>query len=179
MPYVEWTPEQIAAFERKMQTRPHVGPVHHISLAVKDLETSKKFYAEVLGGRIVNEGTPNFSEVVVGGAIIGLGVLPSNGEWQRPQGEYPHLAFEVASDEFLPLKKWLEDHGVKTHAPWTRHQIEGLMYLKDPSGNLIEIFCPRFAGAKELQQSRTLADVARLSDLDYEWDESYLTTVDA
>ena len=76
------------------------------------------------------------------------------------------------TDEIKYMKQWLEDHGVKTHAPWTRHQVEGLMYFKDPSGNLIEVYCPKFAGAKSLQTAGTPVDVVNLADLDYEWDPS-------
>lgn len=172
MPSFEWSAEQIAEFERNLARRPHVSRVNHISIPVRDLEQSKRFYAEVIGGRIVNEGTPNFSEVVVGGLIVGMST--ASGEPQAARAEFPHLALEIESEQFLPMIAWLRDHGVRTHEPWTRHQIEGLMYFKDPSGNLIELYCPRFDGARELRQSTGLHEVADLADLDYEWDETQL-----
>ena len=171
MPSFKWTAEQIAEFERNLALRPHVRRLNHIAIPVRDLEKSKRFYAEVIGGRIINEGTPEFSEVVVGGTIIGLS--ESRGEPQASTAEFPHIALEIDSDQFLPMKKWLEDHGVRTHEPWTRHHIEGLMYFKDNSGNLIELYCPQFAGARELRKANTVLDVVDLADLDYVWDEAY------
>jgi catechol-2,3-dioxygenase len=44
------------------------------------------------------------------------------------------------------------------------------MYFKDPSGNLIEMYCPKFEGAKDLQKSGTIIGVTDLANLDYEWD---------
>lgn len=170
MPSFEWSAEQIAEFERQLALRPHVRRINHISIPVRDLEKSKRFYAEVIGGRIVNEGTPNFSEVVVGGLIVGLST--TRGEPQARAAEFPHLALEIDSDQFLPMIKWLQDHGVRTHEPWTRHRIEGLMYFKDPSGNLIELYCPQFEGARDLRQAMSVTDVADLADLDYEWDDA-------
>lgn len=167
MPSFKWTPEQIDAFERELEKRPHFKRLNHVSLAVDDVEESKRFYAEVLGGRIVNEGTPNFTEVVVAGTIIGMSCV--RGRAQAPETEFPHIAFEIESKHFLPMKKWLEEHGVETHAPWTRHRVEGLMYFKDPSGNLIEMYCPQFEGAAELQVSNTVVGVVELPALSYEW----------
>ncbi len=168
MPNVPWSPERVQAFEAALAKRPHFSRFNHVSIWARDVDLSKKFYAEVLGGRIVNEGTPNFAEVNVAGTIVGLSDVRSTA--QASDTEFPHMAFEIESEHFLPMKKWLEDHGVKTHAPWTRHQVEGLMYFKDPSGNLIEMYCPKFAGAKDLQKSGTVVGVVDLASLDYVWD---------
>jgi catechol 2,3-dioxygenase-like lactoylglutathione lyase family enzyme len=167
MPRVPWTAEQIEAYERELKKRPHFSKLNHVSLSVRDLEASKRFYIDVLGGRIINDGTPNFAEVLVAGMIIGMSDV--RGRLQEPGAEFPHIAFEIESDQFLPMKAWLEQHGVKTHPAWTRHHVEGLMYFKDPSGNLIEIYCPKFAGAKELQLSDTPLGVVDLPELNYEW----------
>lgn len=167
MPKVAWSPEEIAAYERDLERRPHFSRLNHVSLPVRDLEASKRFYTEILGGRIVNDGTPHFAEVLVAGVVVGLSDV--RGEPQKSNAEFPHLGFEIASEHFLPMKAWLDRHGVATHDPWTRHHVEGLMYFKDPSGNLIEIYCPAFAGAGELQQAPTPHDVVALPDLDYAW----------
>lgn len=168
MPSFTWAPERIEAFEEALAKRPHFKRLNHVSIYARDVEASTRFYADVLGGRVVNQGTPNFSEVEVAGTIVGLSDV--RGEPQRPTNEFPHVAFEIESEHFLPMKKWLEDHGVKTHEPWTRHHVEGLMYFKDPSGNLIEIYCPQFAGAKALQKASTPLTVVELDSLNYDWD---------
>jgi catechol 2,3-dioxygenase-like lactoylglutathione lyase family enzyme len=166
MANLTWTPEQIAEYERELELRPHFSRLNHISIPVRDLEVSKRFYIEVLGGRLIHN-TEAFAEVLVAGTVVGLSSV--RGRPQTSEAEFPHIGFEIESDQFLPMKRWLDEHGVRTHQPWTRSQIEGLMYFKDPSGNLIEIYCPRFAGAKEIRHSKKVAEFVDLRDLDYEW----------
>jgi catechol 2,3-dioxygenase-like lactoylglutathione lyase family enzyme len=167
MARIRWTPEQIEAYERDLAKRPHFSNLNHVSLIVDDLDVAKRFYVEVMGGRLINDGTPNFVEVVVAGMIIGLADV--RGRPQEASSEFPHLAFEIESDQFMPMIAWLERQGVATHPAWTRHQVEGLMYFKDPSGNLIEMYCPKFAGAKELTVAGTPLDVVDLESLNYQW----------
>ena len=167
MPRIPWTQEQIAAYERDLANRPHFSRMNHVSLPVASLDVAKKFYVEILGGRLINDGTPNFSEVLVAGMIIGLSQV--RGRSQAPETEFPHIAFEIESEHFLPMKAWLEQNGVKTGTAWTRHQVEGLMYFKDPFGNLIEIYCPQFAGAKDLVHSQTPVGLIDLPALNYTW----------
>jgi catechol 2,3-dioxygenase-like lactoylglutathione lyase family enzyme len=167
MPKLTWTREQIEAYERQLARRPHFSRLNHISIPVRDLEASKKFYIEVLGGRLILDSPPSFAEVLVAGTVVGMSNV--RGCPQDADAEYPHIGFEIESDHFLPMKRWLEDHGVTTHAPWSRSHVEALMYFKDPSGNLIEIYCPRFERAKELQRTPTVVEVVELPALDYEW----------
>src|SRR5262249_44680153 len=126
MPRIAWSPEQIAAHEAELAKRPHFSRLNHISIPVTDLEAAKRFYVGVLGGRLIRDGTPHFSEVLVAGTVVGLSDV--RGTPQRSDAEFPHLGFEIESEHFLPMKAWLEENGVKTHAPWTRHHVEGLMY---------------------------------------------------
>ena len=55
--------------------------------------------------------------------------------------EYPHYAFHADAENFLKMIEWLKSHGVVTPGPWTRDGKKGLMYFRDPSGNLLEIYC--------------------------------------
>jgi len=167
MPRIAWTDEEVDRYERELAQRPHFSRLNHISIPVTDLELAKRFYVEVLGGRLILDGTPNFSEVLVAGTVVGLSDV--RGRPQAAETEFPHIGFEIESEHFLPMKTWLETHGVKTHAPWTRHHIEGLMYFKDPFGNLIEVYCPKFSGATELQLAGTPVDVVELPTLNYRW----------
>lgn len=163
---IQWTPEQIEDFERKLDSRPHFERLNHVSLSVRDLEASKQFYAEVLGGRLILE-LPTFAEVLVAGIVIGMS--SARGQRAQPDAEYPHFAFEIASDQFLPMKRWLESNGVKTHDLWTRGGVEALMYFKDPSGNLIEIYCPQYKNADALPKAFAITDLLDLRTLAYDW----------
>jgi catechol 2,3-dioxygenase-like lactoylglutathione lyase family enzyme len=167
---IAWSDEQVAAFERALAERPHFRRLNHVAINADDLQVSKKFYADVLGGRVIGE-SKHFVLVQIAETVIGL----SDDRGKAPFGhaadaEFPHIAFEADSDQFLPMKKWLEEHGVKTHEPWTRFQEEALMYFKDPAGNLIEMYCPHYTHAREVRNTRDVRDVMDFEALNYTWD---------
>ena len=113
----------------------------HISVPVRDIEQSKRFFVEVLGGALVRD-TPGFAEARFNNFIVGMS--SRSGNPTAPTAEYPHYGFTVEPDQFLPLKLRLEAYGVPTHEPWTRHDdAEALMYFRDPSGNQFEMYCPK------------------------------------
>jgi catechol 2,3-dioxygenase-like lactoylglutathione lyase family enzyme len=119
----------------------------HLSMPVRDLEQSKRFFVEVMGGEPIATSDPaTFTEVCVAGAVIGLSTR--GGSSTGRDAEYPHYAFYAHAQNFLPMIEWLKDHGVVAPGPWTRDGKKGLMYFRDPSGNLLEIYC-----GKELPQA--------------------------
>ncbi len=164
--FIAWSDEELA--QHADQKRPRFSAMAHASLPVRDLEQAKRFYTEVLGGRLILN-LPEFIEVEVAGMIFGFST--HSGRVQAPDAEYPHIAFYIESQQFLPMQRWLDEHGVKTHALWTRNGREGLMYFKDPSGNLFEIYCKRFDGADELQRggARGGDGIVDLTTLNYDW----------
>jgi catechol 2,3-dioxygenase-like lactoylglutathione lyase family enzyme len=164
--FIPWSEAEIAAHEAI--DRPRFSAMAHASLPVRDLEEAKRFYTEVLGGRLVLN-LPEFAEVVVAGMIFGF--AEKSGHVQHPYEEYPHIAFYIDQSQFLPMKAWLEQHGVKTHDLWTRNGREALMYFKDPSGNLFEIYCKQYDRAGELQRggARGGDGVVDLTSLNYDW----------
>ncbi len=161
---IAWTQAEIEEHEK--QPRPRFLGLAHVSLPVRNMAEARRFYEEVLGGRAILH-RDDFVEVAVAGTILGFS--EASGKPNAPDAEFPHVAFYVESDQFLPMKRWLEDHGVKTHQLWTRGAVEGLMYFKDPSGNLIEIYCKEYEGAKTLPKTPTIRDIVDLSTLNYDW----------
>ncbi|HYA27429.1 MAG TPA: VOC family protein, partial [Acidobacteriota bacterium] len=112
----------------------------HLSMPVRDLEQSKRFFTEVMGGEPMTTSDPaTFVEVCVAGAVVGLSTR--GGSWTGRDCEYPHYAFYADANNFLPMIEWLKAHSVATPGPWTRDGKKGLMYFRDPSGNLLEIYC--------------------------------------
>jgi catechol 2,3-dioxygenase-like lactoylglutathione lyase family enzyme len=164
--FFHWTDEQIAEHQR--QPRPFFTEMAHASLTVRDLAEAKRFYTGVMGGRLVLN-LPEFAEVNVAGMIFGF--AEKSGHVQYPDEEYPHIAFFIDQEHFLPMKAWLEEHGVITHGLWTRNGREALMYFKDPSGNLFEIYCKKFDGADKLPHGgpRGGEGIVELSSLNYDW----------
>jgi catechol 2,3-dioxygenase-like lactoylglutathione lyase family enzyme len=120
--------------------RPRIHSFGHLSMPVRDIEQSKRFYIEVLGGEPMATSDPEtFTEVRVAGAVVGLSAR--GGAPTGRDAEYPHYAFYAGAEDFLPMIEWLKSHGVVTPGPWTRDGKKGLMYFRDPSGNLLEIYC--------------------------------------
>ena len=135
------------------------GPVpagfNHLSIPVKDVEQSKRFFMEVLGAECIME-IEGFAEVRCGGMVIGLS-KQSDG-WTAHDAEFPHYGLLVDADDMWPLKERIESQGVPTHPIWTRNGYTGLMYFRDPSGNLFELYCPRVRdedAPKMLHQGKT------------------------
>ncbi len=112
----------------------------HVSLPCRDLEASKIFYAEVMGGTPVHT-TTGFVEYRIEDIVIGLSEQPEG--WSGPQDEYPHYAFFVEPEDFLPMVARLRQNGVTTSEPWTRDGTKGLLCFRDPAGNLFEMYCPK------------------------------------
>jgi catechol 2,3-dioxygenase-like lactoylglutathione lyase family enzyme len=110
-----------------------------IAIPSRDMEQSKKFFTEVLGGRLA--ASSDRALVEFDNFAIELG--SQGGGATAPHREHPHYAFTVPADQFAALKTRLEAYGVPTHEPWTRTGSPcSLMYFRDPSGNQFELFCP-------------------------------------
>ena len=147
--------------------QPRFSGFSHASLPCRDLAASKRFFTEVLGGDLFHD-TLGFAEVRIAGAIIGLAEQPAG--WTGWNTEYPHYAFFIDGKDYRPMKEWLESCGVPTH-PWTRDHKKALLYFRDPSGNLFEIYCEKgYEGVATLpvgpKQGGRPIDFAGLN---YEW----------
>lgn len=120
----------------------------HVSVPCRDIEEGKEFYGTVLGGEI-HVDQPTFASFRLGGVDVGIG---SEGcSWISRSAEYPHFAFFVGPEELLHMKEWLGECGIPTSNLWTRRGIEALMFFRDPSGNVIELYCEQgLEGADKL-----------------------------
>ncbi|HEY7065687.1 MAG TPA: VOC family protein [Chloroflexota bacterium] len=121
---------------------PRFAGFSHVSLPVRDVEEACRFWTEVLGAeRVLNRHPQQFAEVRVGGILLGFSRQPTG--WTGRTAEFPHYAFFVNPADMETFKGRLERAGVPTHAIWTRNRVEALMYFRDPSGNLFELYCPK------------------------------------
>jgi catechol 2,3-dioxygenase-like lactoylglutathione lyase family enzyme len=128
---------------------PKFSSFSHVSVPCRDLEEAKRFYIGVMGGELVVDVAPLFASVRVCGVDIGFGAV--GGTFMTPSTEYPHFAFFIGPEELLRMKQWLTQCGIPTSNFWTRGGVEALMFVRDPSGNMIEFYCERgFKGAKDL-----------------------------
>jgi catechol 2,3-dioxygenase-like lactoylglutathione lyase family enzyme len=163
-----------AAAER----RPPVLGLNHIALHVRDVAEAVQFWLDVVGAQPYWFGGPpgpgqtrKLFSVELGGVVLAFFAQPGLAGWDL---EFPHYAFTVSTSQMLDLKERLEAHGVKMHSIWTRHEVEGLVYFRDPSGNLFEFFCPDFEHAKDRQVTALDANYGGafrppVNELRYEW----------
>jgi catechol 2,3-dioxygenase-like lactoylglutathione lyase family enzyme len=167
-----WSGKSAALGAKKEMQRPRFTAFAHASIPCRDLEQAKRFFTKVIGGELIHdvkELATGFAEVRIAGIIIGLTNRP--GRPTARDAEYPHYAFFIEPENFLPMVAWLRDKGVTTSEPWTRDGIKGLLYFRDPGGNLLEMYCPKFKEAASFarganQGGRYTIDFAGLN---YDW----------
>jgi catechol 2,3-dioxygenase-like lactoylglutathione lyase family enzyme len=127
---------------------PQLQSFHHVSIPCRDLEEGIRFYTEVMGGKVrVKE--PHFASIRIAGADLGIGAEGCS--YIERSAEYPHIAFHVGGDEMVQMREWLTRCGIPSTNFWTRMGVEALFFFRDPSGNLVELYCEKgFKGAADL-----------------------------
>ncbi len=132
--------DEFAATDRKARVSgpPRFDGIDHVSFPCRDLEEGIRFYRHVLGGRLLVQEDA-FAMFDVCGAHIGIGSVGCT--FIEPGNEYPHMGFTCSAKALLAMKDWLTACGIPTTDLWTRQGVEALMFFRDPSGNVIELFC--------------------------------------
>jgi catechol 2,3-dioxygenase-like lactoylglutathione lyase family enzyme len=109
-----------------------------------DVERSRRFYTEVLGGETVREGEPSMVALANGWIIINVGGGPTD--------DKPTVTLETPNDpdrtsSFLNIRvadiesvysEW-SARGAEFLSPPKDHGREIRCYLRDPDGHLIEV----------------------------------------
>jgi catechol 2,3-dioxygenase-like lactoylglutathione lyase family enzyme len=109
-----------------------------------DVERSRRFYTEVLGGETVRAGEPSFAALANGWIIINAGGAPTD--------DKPTVTLETPPDpdrtsSFLNIRvadieavyaQW-SARGAQFLTPPKEHASEFRCYIRDPDGHLIEV----------------------------------------
>jgi catechol 2,3-dioxygenase-like lactoylglutathione lyase family enzyme len=109
-----------------------------------DVERSRRFYTEVLGGTVVFDGGPTNVALANGFIVINSGGGPTD--------DKPNVILETPRDpdrvnSFLNIRvtdieatyeEW-KARGAEFLTPPKRHQYETRCYIRDPDGYLIEL----------------------------------------
>lgn len=124
--------------------------LNHVSVVAHDLERSVDFYRDLLG--LARVATPNFGFPV---QWLAVGTLQLH-LFERPDGAptYHHLAFTIAEPDFPDLYRKVRAEGITDDATFGHHLYElpgdtAQLYVRDPSGNLLELDAP---GASRLPE---------------------------
>ena len=147
-----------------------VKGLNHLSLHVRDLDEAVRFWVTLFNGKphLDQERGKRVFHVMVSGIVFAFFEREGLIGWDH---EYPHYAFTVSSEGARNIKWRLEQADVKTHSMWTRGFGEALMYFRDPTGNLFELYCPGYDKPDELEKAngRGGTFVPPIGDLKYDW----------
>lgn len=111
-----------------------IAGLNHITIAVKDLETSFQFYKEALGFKPLMKHTKG-AYFLAGDLWFCLDLDSTTRE--SPLPEYTHFAFSISKDNFEKLRTQIKKSGAKI---WKENISEGdSIYFLDPDGHKLEV----------------------------------------
>ena len=113
-------------------------------IVARDVERSRRFYSDVLGGRTILAGEPSYVALANSWIIINVGGGPTD--------DKPTVTLEVPPDpnrtsSFLNIRvsdldavyaEW-SARGAEFLTPPKQHATEKRCYIRDPDGHLIEV----------------------------------------
>lgn len=118
----------------------HLEGIDHVALGVRDIESSAKWYIEVLGFERLHEGMWNGVPTFIGKGNTGIALFPVSQEVtssDRRDIRMLHLAFRADRENFLSAQRELEKRGIKFE--FQDHEIAHSIYFRDPDGHHLEI----------------------------------------
>ncbi|HEV3148821.1 MAG TPA: VOC family protein [Chthoniobacterales bacterium] len=116
--------------------------IDHIALAVRDVERSAEWYAEVLGFERRYAGMWNGIPTFIGKGATAIALFPIRDRHSRPAVRAAaigmlHLAFRADRKNFLAAQSELKERGIESE--FQDHEISQSIYFHDPDGHELEI----------------------------------------
>ena len=128
---------------RARSTRPlTIRELGHVSLFVRDLEATRRFYRDLLG--LHETGTGKSGRIVFFSAgrhhhDVSCELARADGPGPQPKGVpgLYHIAFEVGSslDDLAEARRWVEAHGLQPFGETPQS-----FSIRDPDGHEIELY---------------------------------------
>lgn len=107
-----------------------------------DVERSRRFYTEVLGGETVRVGEPTYVALANSWIIINVGGGPTDDKptvtLQTPPARTSSFLNIRVADIWAVYDEW-SARGAQFLTPPKEHETEIRCYIRDPDGHLIEV----------------------------------------
>jgi len=119
-----------------------INKVGHVVLNVKDVETSVKFYTEVLGMEVMRLREGNAAFLSFGAQHHDIALFKAPEDAEKGTLGLNHIAFQIegGETELRQLYGRIVEHGTPVDFT-TDHGMTRSVYFFDPEGNRLEIFC--------------------------------------
>ena len=133
-----------AAAERPATT---ARGIHHAALICRDVETTIRFYQDLLGFPLVElvenrdyAGSSHFFFDVGNRTLLGFFDFPGHDhpDFQETVGGVQHIALSVSPEQFAAAKERFDAAGVEYLGP--DRGVEDSVYIRDPNGVGIELY---------------------------------------
>ena len=113
-------------------------------IVVSDVERSRRFYSEVLGGEVVMAGEPSIVALANSWVIINVGGGPTEDKptvtLEPPQDPNRTSAFmNIRVADIASLYQEWSSRGAEFITPPQQRATEIRCYIRDPDGHLIEV----------------------------------------
>ncbi len=144
--------------------------IGHVHLKVADLERAIAFYAGVLGFTVQQRFGSQAAFLSAGGYHhhIGLNTWESRGGTEAPPGHtglyHAAILYPTRADLADALRR-LRAAGIPLDGA-SDHGVSEALYLRDPDGNGVELYCDRPPEEWPRDADGTLAMITRRLDLD-------------
>jgi catechol 2,3-dioxygenase-like lactoylglutathione lyase family enzyme len=124
------------------------GPPDHIVLAhfivSDDVERSRRFYTEVLGGTEVFSGGPTYVQLANTWIIINVGGGPTDDKptvtlETPPDPDRTSSFLNIRVADIAAVYELWSSRGAQFVTPPKQHEAEIRCYIRDPDGHLIEV----------------------------------------
>lgn len=133
--------------------------INHLTLAVRDLATSVRFYETTLGGQL-RVSWPNGAYILLGDLWLAL-IADGNRRTDGPR-DYTHVGLTVTSAGLLDLQGRLRAWGAPI---WKENTSEGeSLYFEDPDGHRLELHVGDLASRLRSLNQASRSDVRILED---------------
>lgn len=133
-----------------------VDRLAHVVLNVRDLGTSKSFYMTVLGLKVANENLARGMVFLSNGSDHHQLALFERATGPVPDATQPgliHMAWRLADlDALRAALRELKAAGIEIDST-IRHAMTHSLYVRDPDGHLVELYCDRWENGFEIFSS--------------------------